>query len=81
MFSFVRAASKLADTHSVDAGVPKQKLKLMKSPLVEIEEKHLAEPNFSQFGDRYKDDAPEFQRVSLAELYRVNGFTYKKIWC
>lgn len=65
MLSFLRAASKMTETHNdePEQPQPRKKLQLMKSPVVEAEEKHAGEPNFSQFGDRYKDDAPEFQRV------------------
>lgn len=61
----------MAATHGHDAAAPQQKLKLIKSPLVKSDDKLADEPNLSTFGDRYRDDAPEFQRVRVASFSQL----------
>ncbi|KID82654.1 Low temperature requirement A [Metarhizium guizhouense ARSEF 977] len=71
MLSFLRAVSQMAATHGHDAAAPQQKLKLIKSPLVKSDDKLADEPNLSTFGDRYRDDAPEFQRHEQANMLEI----------
>ncbi|KAG8416122.1 hypothetical protein J3459_013746 [Metarhizium acridum] len=73
MLSFLGAISQMAATHGHYAAAPQQKLKLIKSPLVMSDDKFPDEPNLSAFGDRYRDDAPEFQRVRIRRLSHVWG--------
>ncbi|EFY92981.1 hypothetical protein MAC_00764 [Metarhizium acridum CQMa 102] len=71
MLSFLGAILQMAATHGHYAAAPQQKLKLIKSPLVMSNDKFPDEPNLSAFGDRYRDDAPEFQRHEQANMLEI----------
>ncbi|KAK2594922.1 hypothetical protein QQS21_007370 [Conoideocrella luteorostrata] len=48
-----------------------QKLQLMRSPLIRSATQQPDEPNLTQFGDRYSEETPEFQRREEANKLEV----------
>jgi hypothetical protein len=54
----------MAEKESLEL-TPREKLRLMKSPLVEGSERGAELPNLSEFGDRFTDPSIQFERVSL----------------
>lgn len=63
----------MAERESLEL-TPREKLRLMKSPLIEGGSERGHElPNLSEFGDRFGDPSIEFQRVSL-QLQRKSSF-------
>lgn len=56
----------MAERESLEL-TPREKLRLMKSPLIEdaSERRGSEQPNLSEFGDRFSDPTIQFQRVSF----------------
>ncbi|KAL7943644.1 hypothetical protein V8C42DRAFT_346567 [Trichoderma barbatum] len=60
----------MGEKHSLEL-TPREKLRLMRSPLVESSEAGTEMPNLSEFGDRYQDTSLEFERHEEAGMLEV----------
>jgi hypothetical protein len=65
----------MAERESLEL-TPREKLRLMKSPLIEdASDRGSEQPNLSEFGDRFSDPSIQFQRVSLELRNMLNCFS------
>lgn len=70
-FGSANSPVKMADNESLEL-TPREKLRLMKSPIVEGSETGAEMPNLTEFGDRFTDTSIQFARVS--PVSRHQGF-------